>query len=231
MSTPSGMDREEMARTPPSGTRRERRQALAKRPGQYHHGDLRRALLEAARGLLEREGPLGVCLRAAARRARVSQTAPYRHFADKEALLAALAAEGLGELAGRMAAAARSESSPLASLRAIGVAYARTAAENPHLFRLMFGPEAADKERYPAVREAGASAYQVLLDTITACQWAGAVRRGDPEDLALAAWSAVHGLSCLIVDGRLAEKAIGRGDAAAAAARVMQEMMAGLAPR
>lgn len=209
------------------GTRR----AVAKPAGRYHHGDLGRALLEAARRLLEREGPLGVGLRAAARLAGVSQTAPYRHFADKEALLAALAAEGLGELADRMAAAGRAESSPPAALRAIGVAYAMTAAESPHLFRLMFGPEAADKARYPAVREAGARAYQVLLDTIGACQQAGAVRPGDPEDLALVAWSAVHGLSCLIVDGRLAGKAIGRGDAGAAAVRVTSDLMTGLAPR
>jgi len=213
------------------GTRGGARRGVAKRAGKYHHGDLRRALLEAARRLLEREGPLGVCLRAAARRAGVSQTAPYRHFADKEALLAALAAEGLGELADRMAAASRAESSPPAALRAIGVAYATTAAQNPHLFRLMFGPEAADKERYPAVREAGARAYQVLLDTIGACQQAGAVRGGDPEDLALAAWSAVHGLSCLIVDGRLTGKAIAGGDAGSAAVRVTSELMAGLAPR
>src|SRR5690349_3579164 len=96
----------------------------------YHHGDLRPALLKAAGRVLEKEGPAALSLRELARRAGVSHNAPYRHFADREALLAALAADGfrmLGEVLG------------VASSRHRGEAYVRFALEHPQLFRLMFG--------------------------------------------------------------------------------------------
>ncbi len=179
------------------------RRSIAKRAGAFHHGDLRRALLEGAMRLLEREGPLGVGLRAAARLAGVSQTAPYRHFADKDTMLAALAEEGYHELAERMATAARTHANPREALLALGETYVALAAERPNLFRLMFGPAIAAKERFPAVREAGLHAYQVLLDAIAAAQRAGMLREGDPAPLALAHWSLVHGVASLIVDGRL----------------------------
>src|SRR5262245_15925640 len=99
----------------------------AKRRG-YHHGNLRPALVAAATELLEREGPLGVTLRGAARRAAVSQAAPYRHFADKGALLAAVAEEGFRTLASTMTAAARRAHDPLAALDAMAVAMVRFAA-------------------------------------------------------------------------------------------------------
>lgn len=207
------------------------RRPLAKRAGKFHHGDLRWALLQAAMLLLERKGPLGVGLRAAARLAGVSQTAPYRHFPDKESILAALAEQGLRELADRMAAAARERADPREALVAIGETYVRLAAERPNLFRLMFGPEVAEKARYPAVRDAGVRAYQVLLDAIAAAQRSGAVRQGDPGELALAHWACVHGVASLIVDGRLADEVAEAGGPAALARRVAEQLSSGCAPR
>jgi AcrR family transcriptional regulator len=206
---------------------------MAKRAGSFHHGDLRRALLEGAMLLLEREGPLGVGLRAAARLAGVSQTAPYRHFVDKDAILAALAELGLRELGERMAAAARANPDPRAALLAIGETYVTLAAERPQLFRLMFGPQVADKARCRGVSEAGERAYTVLLEAIAAAQKAGAVRSGDPADIALAQWSAVHGVASLIVDGRLAERlaGMGKGGPAALGRMVCEELLLGSARR
>ncbi len=207
-----------------------REKRLGKRPGAFHHGDLRRAVLEAAELLLEREGPLGVGLRAIARLAGVSQAAPYRHFANREAILAALAERGLRELGTRMAAAARANPAPLDALTAIAGAYVGLAAERPNAFRLMFGPEVADKARYPGVRDAGMRAYQVLLDAIAAAQAAGAVRPGDPGELALCHWACVHGVAALAVDGRLAERLAAAGSAAELGRQVARQLSLGSGP-
>lgn len=206
------------------------RRSFAKPAGKFHHRDLRRALLLGAAQLLEVEGPLGVGLRAAARLAGVSQTAPYRHFADKHALLAALAVQGLDELGERMAAAARRHPEPAAALAAIGEAYLLLASERPQLFRLMFGPQFADKDRCPGVRESGMRARQVLIDVIAAGQRAGVVRRGDPADLAFFHWAAVHGAALLLVDGRLPERA-SAGGPRAIARTLAEQVRLGAAPR
>lgn len=210
--------------------KRASRLSFAKPAGRFHHRDLRRALLLGAAQLLERKGPLGVGLRATARLAGVSQTAPYRHFADKDALLAALAAQGLADLAERMAAAARRHRDPAAALAAIGEAYIERAAERPHLFRLMFGPQVADKNRCPDVQEAGMRARQVLTDVIAAAQQAGEMRRGDLADLAFFHWATVHGAALLLVDGRLADRAAAGGPAAIARA-LAEHVRLGTAPR
>jgi AcrR family transcriptional regulator len=205
---------------------------VAKKEGAFHHGDLEWALLEAASQLLEREGPQGVGLRAAARLAGVSHNAPYRHFENRESILAALAARGLDELGDRMAKAARGHEDARRALVAIAETYVSLAADRPHLFRLMFGQEVADKERYPAVREAGLRAYQVLVDTILEGQRTGAIRAGSPEELALAHWAIVHGVASLHVDGRmLAERARERGGAQGLARLVSEQIRLGLEPR
>ncbi len=205
---------------------------MAKKEGSFHHGDLEWALLEAASQLLEKEGPSGVGLRAAARLAGVSHNAPYRHFRNRESILAALAARGLDELGDRMAKAARGHEDARRALVAIAETYVSLAAERPHLFRLMFGQEVADKERYPAVREAGLRAYQVLVDTILEGQRSGAIRPGSPEELALGHWAIVHGVASLHVDGRmLEERARERGGAPGLARLVSEQIRLGLEPR
>ena len=204
---------------------------VSKQPGKFHHGDLRWALLEAASRLLDQYGPLGVGLRAAARLAGVSQTAPYRHFADKEALLAALAEQGLVDLGDRLQAAVREAGEPGAALLAIARTYVMTAKARPQLFRLMFGPEVADKVRYPEVRNAGERAFDVLVEAIAAAQRAGAVRPGDPVEMAVAHWSAVHGFASLIVDGRLTRQVELAGGVAELGARLAGHLRLGMAPR
>lgn len=215
----------------PMSQPRASKRTVAKRPGCFHHGDLRWALLQAASLLLEREGTAGVGLRAIARLAGVSQAAPYRHFTDRESILAALAEQGMLALGDRMALASRLAGDPAAVLRAIAEAYVALAAEQPHLFRLLFGPEMADKERYPAVRDAGLRAYGVLIDAIAAGQRTGVVRDGDPGELALGQWAAVHGIALLMLDGVLAERVEAAGGPVAMGRLVADQLWTGLAPR
>lgn len=216
-----------------SGVRAARapRRAVAKREGSFHHGDLEWALLEAASQLLEKEGPLGVGLRAAARLAGVSHNAPYRHFRNRESMLAALAARGLRELGERMTSAAQGRRDPREALTAIAETYVSLAADRPYLFRLMFGPEVADKARYPEVREAGLGAHRVLIDTLAAGQRAGVVRPGDPAEIALGHWAAVHGAASLLVDGVLAERARDVGGPAGLARLISEQVRLGTEPR
>jgi len=157
----------------------------------YHHGDLHAALLRAAAEILEQQGLGALSLRAAARRAGVSHTAPYRHFSDREALLAALAAEGFARLAEALEQASRS------GAQARGEAYVRFALAYPQRYRLMFGgllrPEA-----HPELARAAARAYAELIRTFA---FVGDARRA--EVAAAAAWALVHGLSQLLLDGHL----------------------------
>ena len=161
----------------------------------YHHRDLRAALLETARTMLESEGPGALSLRELARRAGVSHNAPYRHFVDREALLAALAAEGFRLLG---------EALDAASGRAMGEAYVRFALEHPQLFRLMFGGHLRFS-RHRSLAEAAAKPYEALLEAFR-----GGPQVADPEKAAAAAWSLVHGLAHLLLDGHFAQRAAER---------------------
>ncbi len=169
----------------------------------YHHGDLRRALVEAALALLEAEGRWDFTLRELARRAGVSHAAPYKHFADKRALLAEVAAIGFEALTAAMTAAvAACAGDPGDRFCATGLAYVRFGVGHAAHFRLMFGPEfAADRDRHPRLVAASKAAFAVLTAALDRCAEAGLVAAGAVEDQALAAWSLVHGLTLLVIDG------------------------------
>ena len=167
----------------------------------YHHGALKAALLDAADALLDEGGAGAVSLREAARRAGVSATAPYRHFADKEALLAALATRGFEQFGAALDEAARDASDPLA---AMGLAYVRFALARPGRFRLMFGP-GIDRSQFPELQAAAARAFERLVAGVEANP-----RPGREPDAgrnartgAIAAWALVHGLAQLFLDGML----------------------------
>ena len=209
-------------------TRRSPRQPSVRRE-RYHHGDLRRALLDAALKLVRRGGTPALTLRAAARLAGVSQAAPYRHFADKQALLAAVAEEGFRAMTAAMRGAVSGHGDePLLKFRALGLAYVEFACGHPAHFRVMFGPELADRSTHPSLADAAAEAFTLLVAAVAHCQTAGFAREGDPEELAVTAWSTVHGLSALIVNGQLG----GRGAPVdQLAERVTQNLFLGLGPR
>ncbi len=166
----------------------------------YHHGDLRSALVEAGLAILAEGGdPASLTLRETARRAGVSAMAPYRHFADKDALLAAIAAIGFERLA-EAQRAADDAPSPAAALRAQGVAYVAFALRNPALFRLMFGA-AQPSMGHDALATAAKSSFDLLVAGVASL----APDAGPPGDMdrVLAHWSLVHGLAMLAVDGQL----------------------------
>src|ERR1700712_1278902 len=130
----------------------------------YHHGDLRTALVRAAMELLEGRGETALSLRAVARRAGVSSAAPYRHYADREALVSAVAAVGYRELAERLAVAHPSPSTP-EQLASVAIAYVQFALERPALFRIMFG-EPCDRDNDE--RGAATAAVSLYLHEIVA---------------------------------------------------------------
>ncbi|MFG3258704.1 TetR/AcrR family transcriptional regulator [Streptomyces sp. NPDC048172] len=161
----------------------------------YHHGDLRAACLRAARELLEEDGSAALSMRAVARRAGVSATAPYRHFPERDALVSAVAAEGYRELAEHLAAAHPAPATP-DDLAAVAVAYVRFALDHPALFRAMFAEpcDPASEERV--------SATEVISEYVR-----DIVRRAfpgaDPDTLWTPVWALVHGLAFLHLDGKL----------------------------
>ena len=175
----------------------------------YHHGDLRRALIEAALALVTEEQDWTFSLRELARRAGVSHNAPYNHFAEKKNLLAAVAAVGFERLRDGMLAAIAGMDTGEAAVVTCAQTYVRLGIENPALYRLMFGPALSDSgyaDRPTIARSAGNEARAVLEEAIRRGSRSGifaASPEEDPQDVALAAlavWSAAHGLTMLIID-------------------------------
>ena len=180
------------------------RAAPRRRPAtRSHHGDLRRALVDEALRTIERDGVAGLTLRAVGSRLRVSRTALYRHFADKSALLAAVARDGFVMLRQDLVAAYAAAGGGTAGFEAMGLAYIGFALAHPSHYRVMFGaaarPVAGDED---LARESQA-AFQVLLDAIVSLQQDRLIRDDDPLSLAQYVWSVVHGVASLAIDGVL----------------------------
>ena len=170
-------------------------QAALTEPRPYHHGDLRRALVEAGRRLLEAEGGADLSLRAVAREAGVSPAAPYHHFRDKSELLDALAFEGWDQLAEQMRAALAEAAPGRDRLVTLGVAYVRFSRMNPAIYRVMFNCSQSHETMPEKLRDEGA--YRLVCDTL--------VESGiDPRDevglelAAVAIWCAAHGVAEMV---------------------------------
>jgi AcrR family transcriptional regulator len=170
--------------------------------GTYHHGDLKRALTEAALQLVQEKGTKGFTLREVARRAGVSAAAPYRHFADKAQLLAAVAAQGFVQLHETLDATAATTADLSEHVIAMGKAYVRWAVTHPDYYQVMFASE-LDNTESPEVVAAGERAFNDLLDTIVRCQSAGLLPAGNPRDIAGPVWSLLHGVSTLTIGDHL----------------------------
>ena len=172
--------------------------------GAYHHGDLREALLTEAAAMIAEDGATSVTMRAMGKRLGVSRAAPYRHFEDKTALLVAVAATGFGRLSARLqATGASGPTSSVKRLLRIGEEYVRFALENPAHYRLMYGREALSREDRPELREAAKALLEQFVGAIRAQQRSGTIKRQDPRAQAYVAWSAVHGLSSLLIEGQI----------------------------
>jgi AcrR family transcriptional regulator len=172
----------------------------AKRP--YHRVNLKQSLLDSAVALIGEVGPQAFTLREVARRAGVSHNAPYRHFRDKDDLLAAVAAQGFGRLTESMKKAMAKGRTAEERLSLAGHGYVQFALQWPQHVLVMFeGPKAA--EPCPEHADSGRRAFQTLLDAIAAAQAEGALPKGDPQQFAVVAWSGVHGLAKLAIGGQL----------------------------
>jgi AcrR family transcriptional regulator len=175
---------------------------LAKKPrNQYHHGDLRRALLEAAVRTLQRHGLDALTLRAVGQELGVSRSALYRHFADKSALLTAVAGEGFRMLRSALLAAWESGGKRTPGFEAMGEAYVRFAVENPWHYRVMFGGGFELDASDPELSDEGAGAFRALLDALVEMQGQGLVQLDDPATQARFVWAVVHGVAMLAIDG------------------------------
>jgi AcrR family transcriptional regulator len=163
----------------------------------YHHSNLPDALRAAARAILDESGADAVGLRETSRRVGVSATAAYRHFNNKQDLLASVAAEGFRELAAAMETGATVRD----TLPAVGLAYVNFALQKRGLFRLMFGALLVERAKYPELNEAAKAVFNLLRRVEVAAD-------GPPcEDHAagMAAWGLVHGLSSLLIDGLVSD--------------------------
>ncbi|MBI1682282.1 TetR/AcrR family transcriptional regulator [Caulobacter hibisci] len=158
----------------------------------YHHGDLSRALVDAARRILETDGPAALSLRAVAREAGVSPAAPYHHFKDKSQLLEAVAHEGWVALDAALMKARQDSDDDRQRMTNLGVAYVSFARDNPALYRVMYD-RSRDKDALPdQMKEEGA--YCQVRNTIAHAAGSG-VSEIDLELATIAAWCAAHGLA------------------------------------
>jgi AcrR family transcriptional regulator len=169
-------------------------------------GDVRRRILRASRVLIEREGLEALSMREVARRAGVSHQAPYNHFADRAAILGALAEEGFVLLRAELVESLASSDEPTERIRAGLRTYVQFAVDHPAHFRLMFRPELVDLEQCPGAMEAGDSTFRLFTEVLHESVAQGLPAEPSSDALIALCWSVCHGLACLILDGPLTRK-------------------------
>lgn len=196
----------------------------------YHHGDLRRALVDAAVDLLSEADAKSLSLRQVAKRAGVSHAAPYRHFEDKEALLAVVAEEGFHDFTSYLRqAVAAWPNDPIQQFKASGQAYLRYALEHSVHYQLMFEEFSTSNCEYQPLAAAADASFNVLVNIIAAGQTQQVFRSGDPQLMALCAWTQVHGMAMLLLAGRLGGKDQDDSAIAELSASLCQLMLQGFA--
>ncbi|TIN49577.1 MAG: TetR/AcrR family transcriptional regulator [Mesorhizobium sp.] len=175
----------------------------------YHHGDLRRAVIETALAMLREEKGWQFTLREVARRAGVSHAAPYKHFPDKAALLAEIAMIGFDRLRESLSAAKSDAPKTLRDeIAPIARAYVAFGTDNPALYRLMFSAEEG-KAVGMHLNERALAVFDVLLEILRRGQAAGSIRKRPIEGQAAAGWGLIHGMTMLAIDGLLVPEKVG----------------------
>ncbi len=182
---------------------------MASKKPTYHHGDLRRVLIETAEQMLDESRGWQFTLREVARRAQVSHAAPYRHFPDKAALLLELALRGFDRLGQEMKAATRPRSDSLREdfLAATG-AYIAFGVKNPSLYRLMFSSDAGEPQ-VAHLSERAMVALVLVRDLLERGQRSGAFTNRPLQGLVAACWAQVHGITMLSIEGLLLPEKVG----------------------
>lgn len=192
-------------------------------PKPYHHGDLRRAMLDTALEMLAEDNGWQFTLRELARRAGVSHTASYKHFPDKAALLAELALIGMGRLRAALLAARPAGSATLRDqFLEMSRAYVRFGTANPNLYRLMFSADARAAAS-TRLKEHGVAALAVLVELIEEGQRTGWLRKRAVYEQVGAGWAHLHGVTLLMIDELLGPDVIRSDRAAEAALQILLE--------
>jgi AcrR family transcriptional regulator len=182
------------------------RPSVPRKPrGRYHHGNLRRALIDQALATIDAEGVGRLTLREIGTRLGVSRTALYRHFSDKRELLSAVATEGFRLLRHELIAAWEARGRGPAGFQAMGMAYVQFATRHPSHYRVMFGGFLGPKGCDPELAVEAEAAFRALVDALVTLQQDGIVYNDDPVAMARFVWAVVHGLAMLTIDGQLRE--------------------------
>ena len=179
----------------------------------YHHGDLKNALIKAGVEILAEEGLGGLSLRKVAKQAGVSHTAPYSHFKDKQALIAAISTEGFKELHIQIEEVfASHKDEPKKLLVETSWAYLQFALSKPDRFKLMFSSVLEKEKEYPDFVEVSHQNFQQLVGVIKLCQDANILKSGDANLTAVSVWGAVHGLAMLVLEGQISSAVLAQNE-------------------
>ncbi len=173
----------------------------------YHHGDLKNALIQAGIAILSEEGLNALSLRKVAQRAGVSHAAPYAHFADKQALVAAISTEGYRCLYDQMYAVVQLyRDDPQRQLFEGAWAYVQFALDDPAHFKITLSGAVEMEKEYPAFVELSHKSFELVLEIVQRCQSVGTLKPGSPVLMAMSVWSLVHGFVSLYLEGQFASE-------------------------
>lgn len=170
----------------------------------YHHGDLKNALIQAGVDILAKEGIGALSLRSVARKAGVSHSAPYAHFADKQALIAAISTEGFRRLYAQLESATQTlKANPQKQIVACAHAYLQFASQESDIFNIMFSGILEQEKEYPEFVEISQATFALLVEIVNACQQAHIFPPSQPDLLAVAIWGQVHGIVSLALEKQI----------------------------
>ncbi len=197
----------------------------------YHHGDLKKALMEASLKLLKEEGYQALSLRKVAKLAGVSQSAPYRHYPDLESLLAEIATEGFKLLAEQLKKLrTQFPNRSLLQFRESGIRYVEFALKNPDLFKIMYGNQIQDHSKYDTLIAAEEETFDVLVNIISDCKKDGLLATNDVKKTSIAAWTMVHGIAVLLSGKQMMFRKIDFKNAKTITKEMIEHLYLGMKP-
>jgi len=177
----------------------------------YHHGDLKNALIKAGADILSKEGVSALTLRKVAQKAGVSHAAPYAHFADKQALIAAISTEGYKKLYEQIAQVAEKyQADPLRRFVEASWAYVQFALDEPDQFKVTLSGMIEKEQDYPAFVEIAKQTFNLVVDIVERCQQAGILRQGAADLTAVSVWALIHGFVTLLLENQISHTVLDR---------------------